>query len=341
MSQHGSYIATFQDRHLGLQGNSKQHMLERIGVADLETLINETIPESIRMQTPMDLPPPQSEYTYLEELKEIAAKNQDFKSLIGMGFYGTITPSPILRNIFQNPGWYTQYTPYQAEISQGRLEALLNFQTMISDLTGMPMANASLLDEGTAAAEAMLMFYSQKNKRAKAEPANVIWVSDKVLPSTVAVLQNRASARDIEVKIGHHRNIELTEDMFAIVLQYPGANGKIVDYSALIAEAKAKEIYVIVAADLLALTLLQPPARWGADAVVGNTQRFGVPVGCGGPHAAYFATQDEYKRIMPGRIIGVSVDERGQRALRMALQTREQHIKREKPPPIYARPKPY
>ena len=330
MSQHGSYIATFQDRHLGLQGNSKQHMLERIGVADLETLINETIPESIRMQTPMDLPPPQSEYTYLEELKEIAAKNQDFKSLIGMGFYGTITPSPILRNIFQNPGWYTQYTPYQAEISQGRLEALLNFQTMISDLTGMPMANASLLDEGTAAAEAMLMFYSQKNKRAKAEPANVIWVSDKVLPSTVAVLQNRASARDIEVKIGHHRNIELTEDMFAIVLQYPGANGKIVDYSALIAEAKAKEIYVIVAADLLALTLLQPPARWGADAVVGNTQRFGVPVGCGGPHAAYFATQDEYKRIMPGRIIGVSVDERGQRALRMALQTREQHIKREK-----------
>lgn len=330
MSEKGHPIANFQDRHLGLKGNSQQEMLERIGVSNLNTLIDETIPESIRLRHDLDLPPAQSEYAYLEALKEVAATNQTVKSLIGMGYYGTITPSPILRNIFQNPGWYTQYTPYQAEISQGRLEALLNFQTMITDLTGMPMANASLLDEGTAAAEAMLMFYAHKNKRAKEEPANVIWVSDKVLPSTLAVIRNRAIARDIKVETGTHRKASLTDKTFAIVLQYPGADGKILDYSELIAEAKAKEIYIIVAADLLALSLLQPPAHWGADAVVGNTQRFGVPIGCGGPHAAYFATLDEYKRVMPGRIIGVSVDERGQPALRMALQTREQHIKREK-----------
>jgi glycine dehydrogenase len=278
----------------------------------------------------LDIPPAVSEYEYLKQLKVTAAKNKMFKTYIGLGYNDTITPSVILRNVFENPGWYTQYTPYQAEIAQGRLEALLNFQTMVCDFTAMPVANASLLDEGTAAAEAMTMFHGVKNKRRKKNPANTLLVSDGVLPQTLDVLRTRSIPFGIEVKVQNVQDFDLTDDVFGVLLQYPNADGSVKDYRALAEEAKAKEIYITVAADLMSLALLTPPGEWGADAVVGNTQRFGVPMGYGGPHAAFFATFEDYKRQLPGRIIGVSTDTNGNPALRMALQTREQHIKREK-----------
>lgn len=305
-------------------------MLQTIGVKSLDQLINETVPDKIRLKQEMDIPAAMTEYDFLNELKQTAAKNKVYKSYIGMGYNGTITPSVILRNVFQNPGWYTQYTPYQAEISQGRLEALLNFQTMVSDLTGLPIANASLLDEGTAAAEAMAMFYAQKNKRNKGAAINQFLVSDKVLPQTIEVLMTRAKPLDIEVVVGNWQSFELTEQVFGLLLQYPDREGKIEDYRSLAEQANDKEIYLTVAADILSLALLTPPGEWGADAVVGNTQRLGVPMGYGGPHAAFFATQEKFKRQIPGRIIGVSIDRYDNPAYRMALQTREQHIRREK-----------
>lgn len=320
----------FAQRHIGPTADEARAMLAAIGVADLDQLINETVPADIRRHDPMQVPTAQTEYAYLTDLRAVAAKNKLYKSYIGLGYYPTITPSVIARNIFHNPGWYTQYTPYQAEIAQGRLEALLNFQTMVSDLTGMEIANASLLDEGTAAAEAMTLFYAFKNKRTKDTPINVFLVSDQVYPQTIAVLQTRAEPLGIVVRVQPVADFELGADVFGMLLQYPAANGAVEDYRALTAQANAEEVYVTVAADILSLALLTPPGEWGADAVVGNTQRFGVPMGYGGPHAAFFACKDEYKRLLPGRIIGVSVDKRGKRALRMALQTREQHIRREK-----------
>jgi glycine dehydrogenase len=320
----------FVERHIGINKNNLAAMLETVGVSSIDELMDQTVPSVIRSSEPLNIPPAVSEYEYLKQLKVTAAKNKMFKTYIGLGYNDTITPSVILRNVFENPGWYTQYTPYQAEIAQGRLEALLNFQTMVCDLTAMPVANASLLDEGTAAAEAMTMFHGVKNKRRKKNPANTLLVSDGILPQTLDVLQTRSIPFGIEVKVQNVQNFDLTDDVFGILLQYPNADGAVKDYRALAEEAKAKEIYITVAADLMSLALLTPPGEWGADAVVGNTQRFGVPMGYGGPHAAFFATFDDYKRQLPGRIIGVSTDTNGDPALRMALQTREQHIKREK-----------
>ena len=325
-----AFFDQFVDRHIGPSANEVEQMIKAIGVANLDQLIDETVPANIRRQNPIQVPAAQTEHAYLRDLQSLAAKNKVFKSYIGLGYYNTITPSVIARNIFQNPGWYTQYTPYQAEIAQGRLEALLNFQTMVSDLTGMEIANASLLDEGTAAAEAMSLFFGQKNKRNKGEAIKAFLVSDQVLPQTIAVLESRAEPLGIDVQVMPVSEFELNDDVFGVMLQYPAANGAVEDYRALTTEANSKKIFVTVAADLLALTLLTPPGEWGADAVVGNTQRFGVPMGYGGPHAAYFACRDQFKRSLPGRIIGVSVDQRGKPALRMALQTREQHIRREK-----------
>lgn len=320
----------FSKRHIGPSASEVDEMLAAINVSSLSQLIDETVPAEIRMQTPLNLPDAHSEYEYLSELEETGNKNRLFKSYIGLGYYGTITPSVILRNIFQNPGWYTQYTPYQAEIAQGRLEALLNFQTMVSDLTGLPIANASLLDEGTAAAEAMAMFYSLKNKRNKGEAMNEFLVDEHIFPQTLSILQTRAEPLDIVIKQVSWKSFDLSEKTFGILLQYPAGNGAVEEYQSLVDAAKEKGIYTTVAADLMALALLTPPGEWGADAVVGNTQRFGVPMGYGGPHAAYFATKEDFKRLIPGRIIGVSVDSQERPALRMALQTREQHIRREK-----------
>ncbi|MEL6971557.1 MAG: aminomethyl-transferring glycine dehydrogenase [Bacteroidota bacterium] len=325
-----AFYDQFVNRHIGPSASEVEQMIKAIGVASLDQLIDETVPANIRRQTPIQVPTAQTEHAYLCDLQTLAAKNKVFKTYIGLGYFPTITPSVIARNIFQNPGWYTQYTPYQAEIAQGRLEALLNFQTMVSDLTGMNIANASLLDEGTAAAEAMSLFFGQKNKRNKGEAIKVFLVSDQVLPQTIAVLESRAEPLGIDVQVKPVSEFELNDEVFGIMLQYPAANGAVEDYRALTTEANAKKIFVTVAADLLALTVLTPPGEWGADAVVGNTQRFGVPMGYGGPHAAYFACRDQFKRSLPGRIIGVSVDKRGKSALRMALQTREQHIRREK-----------
>ncbi len=320
----------FAKRHIGIGEAELDSMLQTIKASSLEELIKETIPSDIRLQKALELPPALTEFEYLKELKKIAASNKVFKSFIGMGYHGTVTPNVIARNIFHNPGWYTQYTPYQAEIAQGRLEALLNFQTMVSDLTALPIANASLLDEGTAAAEAMTMFYSVKNKRNKAVPINKFLVSDEVLPQTISILQTRAEPFGIEIVVQPWTAFDLSDNVFGILLQYPGKSGIIEDYRHLAQTAGEQDINVVVAADILSLSLLTPPGEWGADAVVGNTQRFGVPMGYGGPHAAYFATLDKYKRLIPGRIIGVSEDVQGNRGLRMALQTREQHIRREK-----------
>ena len=320
----------FVDRHIGPSAQDMEQMLSVIGVDSLDQLIDETVPADIRSQNPLNISDAVTEQAYLKSLKSLAAKNKVCKSYIGLGYFNTITPSVIARNIFQNPGWYTQYTPYQAEISQGRLEALLNFQTVVSDLTALPIANASLLDEGTAAAEAMSLFYQQKNKRNRGETIRQFLVSDQVLPQTIDILITRAEPIGVEVVVKPVKDFELNDSVFGILLQYPAANGAVEDYRALALECNEKKIFVTVAADLLALTLLTPPGEWGADAVIGNTQRFGVPLGYGGPHAAYFACKETFKRGIPGRIIGVSVDNQGSRALRMALQTREQHIRRER-----------
>ena len=320
----------FVNRHIGINEEELGDMLKAVKAKSLDDLINQTVPDAIRLKKPLQLPAALSEYEYLRELEQTASLNKVFRSYIGMGYNGTITPSVILRNVFQNPGWYTQYTPYQAEIAQGRLEALLNFQTMVSDFTAMPIANASLLDEGTAASEAMHMFYELKNKRAKGEVANEFFVSDKVYEQTIDILLTRAKPIGIKVVVGDVKKYKFNEKTFGVLLQYPGNDGVVEDYTKFAKKANDAEIYVTVAADILSLALLTPPGEWGADAVVGNTQRLGVPMGYGGPHAAYFACKEDFKRVIPGRIIGVSIDSQGDPALRMALQTREQHIRREK-----------
>ena len=321
----------FERRHIGPSETETQQMLKALNVKSLDELIDQTVPASIRLKKPLNLPPAQSEFEYLQHLKKVALHNRVMRNYIGMGYSGTITPPVILRNVFSNPGWYTQYTPYQAEIAQGRLESLLNFQTMVSDLTGLPIANGSLLDEGTAAAEAMHMFYAEKNKRAKpGQEANEFFVSDKVFPQTIDVLKTRALPHGIRLVVGDWTEYIFSEKTFGVLLQYPDKQGNVEDYRGFVGRAKSHSAYVCVAADILGLALLTPPGEWGADVAVGNTQRFGVPMGYGGPHAAYFACTEDFKRQIPGRIIGVSVDKHGNRALRMALQTREQHIRREK-----------
>lgn len=318
----------FSDRHIGPTNLELAEMLSDIGVKSLDELIDKTIPAQIRLKEKIKLDDAQTEFEFLNDLKILAAKNKIYDSYIGLGYYSTITPSVIIRNILENPGWYTSYTPYQAEISQGRLEALLNFQTMVSDLTGLELANASLLDEGTAAAEAMIMFYNSRKRDKK--DANVFLVSDECFPQTIDILKTRAIPLGIELKIGSHKSFELNDDVFGMIVQYPAGEGQVYDYSELFEKANEKNIFKAVTADILSLALLQAPSEFGADAAVGTTQRFGVPMGFGGPHAGYFATKEEFKRQIPGRIIGVSVDAKERRALRMALQTREQHIKREK-----------
>ncbi len=326
-------LQSFHRRHMGPDQTQINAMLTSLGVDSLDELINQTVPKAIRRTNEIDVPAAQTEFEYLTHLKAVAAKNRpDIRSLIGLGYYGTITPSVIARNIFHNPGWYTQYTPYQAEIAQGRLEALLNYQTVVSDLTGLPIANASLLDEGTAAAEAMAMFYNQKNRRVKSgEPtANVFVVSENVFPQTLDVLRTRAQPIGITLHVGSVAEADLGEDVFGMLLQYPSGDGQVHNIGPLLRKAKEAGVYTCVATDLLALCLLEAPGAWGVDCAVGNSQRFGVPIGYGGPHAAFFATTDEFKRVIPGRIIGVSEDAHGRPAMRMALQTREQHIRREK-----------
>jgi glycine dehydrogenase len=319
----------FSSRHIGPRPRDVERMLGSMGLSSLDELIDQTLPESIRLKTDLDLPEASSEYQLLERLQEIGALNQVFRSYIGMGYHDTIVPGVIQRNILENPGWYTQYTPYQAEISQGRLEALLNFQTMVIDLTGMEIANASLLDEGTAAAEAMTMLFGEATDEAR----TVFFVSEDCHPQTIEVVRGRAEPLGIEVMVGVHDNVDLKthgDRIFGGLVQYPTSGGALHDYSGFCATFHDWGAGVVVAADLMALTLLTPPGEFGADVTVGNTQRFGVPMGYGGPHAAYLAARERFKRKLPGRIIGVSVDADGEPALRMALQTREQHIRREK-----------
>jgi glycine dehydrogenase len=301
-------------------------MLETLGYPSLDALIDDTVPPSIRLERPLKLGPERSEYELLSELREMMSSNRVFRSFLGMGYHDCIVPPVIQRNILENPGWYTQYTPYQAEIAQGRLEALLNFQTMVVDLTGLPVANASLLDEGTAAAEAMAMAYGMGGSAER----NTFFVSEHCHPQTVDVVRTRAAARDIDVVVGDPEKFDFKTPVFGFLLQYPATDGAVIDYGAFVQRAREEGAAVIVSADLLSLALLAPPGEWGADMVVGTTQRFGVPLGFGGPHAGYFACRDELKRQIPGRIIGVSTDAEGKPALRMALQTREQHIRREK-----------
>ncbi|WP_333695720.1 aminomethyl-transferring glycine dehydrogenase [Flavobacterium sp.] len=320
----------FALRHLGPRESDLNHMFKTVGVENFEQLIYETIPDDIRLKKDLDLEPALTEYEYLNHIQELGKKNKVFKTYIGLGYHPTIVPAVIQRNIFENPGWYTAYTPYQAEIAQGRLEAILNFQTTVIELTGMEIANASLLDEGTAAAEAMALLLDVRTRDQKKNNVNKFFVSEEILPQTLSVLQTRATPLKIELVVGNHETFDFSTEFFGAILQYPGKFGQVNDYSAFIAKAAEKEIKVAVAADILSLAQLTPPGEMGASVVVGTTQRFGIPMGYGGPHAAFFATKEEYKRSMPGRIIGVSIDVNGNRALRMALGTREQHIKREK-----------
>jgi glycine dehydrogenase len=320
-----AYTDRFVDRHLGPRSSEVQEMLSVLGLASLDDLVDKAVPQSIQLQRPLQIEPGRSEYELLADLKAISSQNQVFRSFIGMGYSNCITPPVIQRNILENPGWYTQYTPYQPEISQGRLEALLNFQTMIMDLTGLEIANASLLDEGTAAAEAMSMSYGLAKNKAK-----TFWVSDACHPQTIHVVQTRAIPLGIEVIVGDHRTFEFDTPIFGALLQYPATDGAVYDYSEFVDRAHQAGALVTVAADLLSLTVLKPPGEFGADIAIGNTQRFGVPLGYGGPHAAYFATKESHKRQLPGRLVGVSKDRNGHPALRLALQTREQHIRRDK-----------
>ncbi|MFT5942205.1 MAG: glycine dehydrogenase [Sediminicola sp.] len=320
----------FALRHIGIREEDLPEMLKTVQVDSLEQLINETLPDDIRLKEPLDLPMAMSEHEFLSHLQKLSEKNKVFKSYIGLGYHESLTPSPIKRNILENPGWYTAYTPYQAEIAQGRLEAILNFQTMICDLTGMELANASLLDESTSAAEAMTMLYEVRSKEQKKNNTVKFFVSEEVLPQTISLLYTRAIPLGIELVIGDHGSFDFTDEFYGVLLQYPGKHGQVNDYASFVAKAKKNDIKVAVAADILSLVLLTPPGEFGADVVVGTTQRFGIPLGYGGPHAAFFATKEEYKRSIPGRIIGVTKDTDGKPALRMALQTREQHIKRDK-----------
>ncbi|NAS32303.1 aminomethyl-transferring glycine dehydrogenase [Flavobacteriaceae bacterium R38] len=320
----------FATRHIGPRENDIPQMLKVIGVDSLDQLIYETIPDDIRLKSDLDLPKALSENEFLNEIQKLASKNQLFKSYIGLGYHESFTPSVIKRNILENPGWYTAYTPYQAEIAQGRLEALLNFQTMVCDLTGMEIANASLLDESTAAAEAMTMLFEVRSREQKKNKVCKFFVSDEILPQTLSLLQTRALPLNIELVVGKHEEFDFSDDFYGAILQYPGKYGQVFDYGNFISKARESGIKVAVAADILSLVLLTSPGELGADVVVGTTQRFGIPLGYGGPHAAYFATKEAYKRNIPGRIIGVTKDMDGNAALRMALQTREQHIKRDK-----------
>lgn len=317
-------------RHIGINEKDAEGMLHRIGVATLDELITKTIPADILLPEPLPLPAPLTEYEYSKHIAALAAKNKVFATYIGMGWYNTISPAVIVRNVFENPVWYTSYTPYQAEVSQGRLEALMNFQTAVSDLTAMPLANCSLLDEATAAAEAVAMLYALRSRAQQKSGANVVLVDEEIFPQTLAVMTTRAIPQGIELRVGKYKEFECTPDVFACVVQYPNASGNAEDYRALAEKAHAADCKIAVAADILSLALLVPPGEWGADVVFGSTQRMGIPMFYGGPSAGYFATRDEYKRNVPGRIIGLSVDKYGKRCYRMALQTREQHIKREK-----------
>jgi glycine dehydrogenase len=320
----------FIKRHNGLRPDDEALMLKKIGISSVDELIDKTIPASIRMKKPLAVADGLNEYEYINHLKELGGKNKLYRTYIGMGYYNTILPGVIQRNILENPGWYTAYTPYQAEISQGRLEALLNFQTVVSDLTGLEIANASLLDEATAAAEAMIMLFNARSREATKKGANKFFVSMRVFPHTIDVLTNRAKPLGIELVSGCADEIEFDDMFFGALVQYPSERGKVNNYGPFVKKAQDFGVRIAVAADLLSLTLLTPPGEWGADVVVGSSQRFGVPMGYGGPHAGFFATKDEFKRQIPGRIIGVSIDVNNNFALRMALQTREQHIKREK-----------
>ncbi|MBT8303133.1 MAG: aminomethyl-transferring glycine dehydrogenase [Bacteroidia bacterium] len=321
---------SFALRHIGPRQSDHAEMLKTVGTESLDQLIDETIPKNIRLKNGLDLDKAMSEQEYLGHIHELASKNKVFRSYIGLGYHPTVLPAVIQRNILENPGWYTAYTPYQAEIAQGRLEALLNFQTMVTDLTGMELANASLLDESTAAAEAMSLLFAVRERDQKKNNINKFFVSDEILPQTLSLLETRSTPIGIELVVGKVESFDFSTDYFGAILQYPGKSGQVMDLEAFIANAKNTNIKVAVAADILSLALLESPGHFGADVVVGSTQRFGIPMGYGGPHAAYFATKEEFKRHIPGRIIGVTKDADGNRALRMALQTREQHIKRDR-----------
>src|SRR5918996_1626252 len=314
----------FVSRHIGPADEDVKEMLATLGFGSLDELVDATVPAAIRLRRPLDLPPAQSEYEALAGMRAIARRNRVTRSFIGLGFHETITPPTIQRNILENPGWYTAYTPYQAEIAQGRLEALLNFQTMITDLTAFDIANASLLDEATAAAEAMALCHAVVPNR------KTFFVADNCHPQTIAVVQTRAKPLGVAIEIGDYSRFKFGDTVFGALVQYPATDGAIYDYADFVKQAHDAGALVVVAADILALTLLKPPGEFGADVAVGNTQRFGVPLGFGGPHAAYFATRDEFKRHMPGRLVGVSHDAEGRPAYRLALQTREQHIRRDK-----------
>jgi len=320
----------FSLRHIGPREADQQQMLATVGADSMEQLIHETIPDGIRLTSDLNLDKPMSEQEYLLHIYSLSKKNRVFKTYIGLGYHPTIMPAVIQRNILENPGWYTAYTPYQAEIAQGRLEALINFQTMVTDLTGMEIANASLLDESTAAAEAMSLLYAVREREQKKAGVCKFFVSENILPQTLSLLQTRANPIGIELVVGKEEDFDFSEDYFAAILQYPGKHGQVTDIKSFIEKANASSIKVAVAADIMSLVKLEAPGKFGADVVVGTTQRFGIPMGYGGPHAAYFATKEAYKRDIPGRIIGVTKDANGNRALRMALQTREQHIKRDK-----------
>src|SRR5258705_9578568 len=317
---------SFVPRHVGPDEKDVAEMVRTLGFSSLDALIDATVPQKIRLREGLSLPKGMTELEVLTYFRALAAKNQVFRSFIGMGYSDCVTPPVIQRNIIEDPGWYTAYTPYQAEIAQGRLEALLNFQTIVIDLTGVQIANASLLDEATAQAEPMTMSYALKGKPGK----EVFLVASECHPQTIDVVKTRAGVRGIEVRVSSHKDFRIGPDVFGALVQYPATDGEVIDYSKIVEELHASDALATVAADLLSLVLLTPPGEWGADIVVGNSQRFGVPLGYGGPHAAYFATRDEFKRHLPGRIIGVSRDADGKPALRMALQTREQHIRREK-----------
>lgn len=320
----------FKNRHIGINEADKKKMLGVIGLSSMEELINQTIPSDIRLAEPLSLPKALSEAEYAEEIAQIASQNRIFTSYIGMGWYDTVTPAAIYRNVFENPVWYTSYTPYQAEISQGRLEALLNFQTMVSELTALPLSNCSLLDEATAAAEAATMMHSLRSRDQVRDNADTLFVDENIFPQTLAVLKTRMKYRGIEIVTGDFRTVSLEKSFFGAIIQYPNSNGNVDDYRTFVEKAHAADCMVAVATDLMALVMITPPGEWGADIAFGSSQRFGIPMFYGGPSAAFFATRNEYKRSIPGRIIGISKDVYGREALRMALQTREQHIKREK-----------
>ena len=320
------YQEKFQARHIAPNEADTAQMLKATGVTSLDELISQTIPEKIRLKAPLNLPPAKSEFDYLAALRQTASKNKVFKSFIGQGYYDVIVPGVIQRNILENPDGTPNIPPTRPKLHRAVYRRLLNFQTMVVDLTGMEIANASLLDEGTAAAEAMFMQYSTRKNSA----ANVFFVSEEVFPQTIDILKTRAQPYGIELLIGNHQTVELTDSMFGAIVQYPAGHGAVYNYKDFAAKGHEKGIKLTVVADIMSLVLLTPPGEWGADIVVGCTQRFGVPMGFGGPHAAFFATKEEYKRSIPGRIIGVTIDSAGNYALRMALQTREQHIRRDK-----------